>query len=520
MMTRFTRMLRDGDDNMMERIEKLMVQRENLAEENINKQISKAEVKITENITLVIKDEDKKLENHLNTQHNNDMMSMKDDLNQTVSNTARRLDTKFTTLETTYKESMTEIGLKLSVITKKEEIHHSELVDGLAQLEELKNKVNSTNRRMEDLSITVTDELGRYTATFDRKLEDVRTTLENTSVTIDKIQVSVRQVEANTAQIHEVQSAMTSMQSRLCTLEAEKLSTAERFALQRARIDRIESSIRDNDIPNMVLRQNTEYVSRMELSDRALNLLGAGLPPDMQTVGGLIAFAFKRLQLNMTPADIINVFKIGDTQRGPLVKIRFGSMAARTAFYKARTKLGPTTTIWFSEDLTRANEILAYQARRLAFHQHLARTWTYLGQVFIQRTANGEPEKVYRKEDLPNFEILNEITTPLATPARFRAVQNQAIVSTAATVNTTAEPVAGTSTMTTDRDNNTATTSSKDTSNVANETNTNITESAEPSCSTNETSMDTTPKSGPSEMSPTSSMTSVVQSPGESSARN
>ena len=435
MMTRFTRMLRDGDDNMMERIEKLMVQRENLAEENINKQISKAEVKITENITLVIKDEDKKLENPLNTQHNNDMMSMKDDLNQTVSNMARRLDTKFTTLETTHQESMTEIGLKLSVITKKEEIHHSDLVDGLAQLEELKNKVNSTNRRMEDLSSTVTDELGRYT--FDRKLEDVRTTLENTSVTIDKI--------------HEVQSAMTSMQSRLSTLEAEKLSTAERFALQRARIDRIESSIRENDIPNMVPRQNTEYVNRMELSDRALNLLGAGLPPDMQTVGGLIAFAFERLQLNMTPADIINVFKIGDTQRGPLVKIRFGSMAARTAFYKARTKLGPTTTIWFSEDLTRANEILAYQARRLAFHQHLARTWTYLGQVFIQRTANGEPEKVYRKEDLPNFEILNEITTPLATPVRFRAVQNQAIISTAATVNTTAEPVAGTSTMTTDK---------------------------------------------------------------------
>ena len=102
---------------MMERIEKLMVQRENMAEENINKQICKAEAQITENITLVIKDEDKKLENRLNTQHSNDMMSMKDDLNQMVSNTVRRLDTKFTTLETTQQES--KIGLKLSLLQKR-----------------------------------------------------------------------------------------------------------------------------------------------------------------------------------------------------------------------------------------------------------------------------------------------------------------------------------------------------------------------------------------------------------------
>ena len=412
-------------------------------------------------------------------------MSMKDDLNQMVSNTARRLDTKFTTLETTQQESMTEIGLKLSVITKKEEVHHNELVDGLAQLEELKNKVNSTNRRMEDLSSTVTDELGRCTATFDRKLNDVRNTLENTSASIDRIQVSVRQVQANTALIHEVQAAMTGMQSRLSTLEAEKLSTAERFALQRARMDRIESSIRENETPTMAPRQNNEYVNRIELSDRALNLLGAGLPADLQTVGGMIAFVHERLQLHMTPADIVNVFKIGDTQRGPLVKIRFGSMAAQTVFYKARTKLGPTTTIWFSEDLTRANEILAYQARRLDFHQHLSRTWTYLGQVFIQRTANCEPEKIFRKEDLPHFKRLGDITTPLATPSRFRAMQNPAIVTSVAPTSIETESVAGTSTMTTRRDNNNE---SRPTNNAAVETNTPSVSKASAESSIKETS--------------------------------
>ena len=219
----------------------------------------------------------------------------------------------------------------------------------------------------------------------------------------------------------------------------------------------------------------------------------------------------------MTPADIVNVFKIGDTQRGPLVKIRFGSMAARTVFYKARTKLGPTTTIWFSEDLTRANEILAYQARRLAFHQHLSWTWTYLGQVFIQRTANCEPEKIFRKEDLPHFERLGDITTPLATPARFRAMQNPAIVTSVAPTSIETEPVAGTSTRTTQRDNNNE---SRPTNNAAVETNTSSVSKASAESSTKETSKEEMPEASTSEMPTTNSTSPKVQSPGESSTKS
>ena len=164
-----------------------------------------------------------------------------------------------------------------------------------------------------------------------------------------------------------------------------------------------------------------QYNNKMELDDCAYNLLAAGLPEELQTIGGMIAFAYEKFNLHITPKDIQNVFKIADTQRGPLVKIRFGSMAARTAFYKARTRLGPRTSIWFNEDLTRANEILAYQARALCAHKHLARTWTYLGQVFIQKTEGCEPTKIFKKEDLPHHETLDSITTPRQTPARFTA---------------------------------------------------------------------------------------------------
>ena len=84
------------------------------------------------------------------------------------------------------------------------------------------------------------------------------------------------------------------------------------------------------------------------------------------------------------------------------MKVRFGTMEARTAFYNSRTKLGPNSTIWVNEDLSLANEVLAYQARKLALHIYLRRTWTYLGKIYLQREQNAEPESVNKKEDLPH----------------------------------------------------------------------------------------------------------------------
>ena len=110
-------------------------------------------------------------------------------------------------------------------------------------------------------------------------------------------------------------------------------------------------------------------------------------------------------------------------------------MAARTAFYKARTRLGNNTSIWINEDLTHANEILAYQGRQLCYHHYLHRTWTYLGQVFI----------IKKEGDEPMFELLDKITTPRGTPGKFQA--NRAQKSPDANANSAreCEPTPGTS---------------------------------------------------------------------------
>ena len=67
---------------------------------------------------------------------------------------------------------------------------------------------------------------------------------------------------------------------------------------------------------------------------------------------------------------------------------------------------------------------MAYQARQLAFHKFLHRTWTYLGQVFVQRFENEEPIKIFEKEDLPHHDKLAEITTPRQPLNRFQVTPN------------------------------------------------------------------------------------------------
>ena len=247
------------------------------------------------------------------------------------------------------------------------------------------------------IHLVMTSELSRNKAHIDVKFEEICTTMNETSTTLTSFKSSLKQIETNSSAINEMQLAMAGMLNRLTTLEAENLTNMEKFSLHRARMDRLESNINTIDQGARHEVSQNQYVRRMEVDDRSLNLIISGLPHEIQSVGGIIAFAFDKFDLHMSTSDILRVYKVADTQRGPLVKVRFGTMEARTAFYKSRTKLGPNSTIWVNEDLSRANEVLAYQARKLALHKYLSLTWTYLGQVYIQREQNAEPVSVNKK---------------------------------------------------------------------------------------------------------------------------
>ena len=178
MIARFTKMVREGDENMMSRIEKLMIEREAMAEKNLKIEITKAEERISENITMVIKNEDKKLESKITG-------FCIDEINKTRDNwvkTSEKIETKLAALDQSHREANTELSIKLSVLTKKEDTHHNELTVGLAQLDELRTKVTTTSRKMEDLTETVSTELARNTMATDRKFEEIRTSMDATDL--------------------------------------------------------------------------------------------------------------------------------------------------------------------------------------------------------------------------------------------------------------------------------------------------------------------------------------------------
>ena len=117
---------------------------------------------------------------------------------------------------------------------------------------------------------------------------------------------------------------------------------------------------------------------------------------------GLIRFSQHYLGLQLKDSELDQVYKVGDSNRGIIVKARFTKMDARTRFYQSRTKLGPQSSIWMNDDLSKPQEKLAHQARQLYQGGKIFRTWTYLSNVFIQRLPTDLPKKI---TDMESFRI-------------------------------------------------------------------------------------------------------------------
>ena len=55
---------------------------------------------------------------------------------------------------------------------------------------------------------------------------------------------------------------------------------------------------------------------------------------------------------------------------------------------------GTANQIWLNEDLTKRREWLDYVARQLFKGKHIDKNWTFLGDIFIKKTATSIPEKI------------------------------------------------------------------------------------------------------------------------------
>ena len=218
------------------------------------------------------------------------------------------------------------------------------------------------------------------------------------------------------------------MQERMARIEA---TQNQRYDELQARMEQMNNNLTTIRQRDQVSEDSSQFVSQMEIDHKSLNLLITGLPHDLHSIQGVLRFANTKLNINIAEEEIVHVFKIAETNRGPMIKVRFHNILTRTAFYTARTRLGPSTSIWINEDLIKINEGIAYEARQI-IGKSISRAWTYLGQVFIQYNQDGPSRKITRIEDLPDGENIarrrclkqSRLTAPQPSPTRYNPRQN------------------------------------------------------------------------------------------------
>ena len=112
-----------------------------------------------------------------------------------------KVETKLTTLDINQNEMANEVTVKIGVLSKKEESHHHELVAGLAELDDLKSRLNASNRKIGHLEDTMSGEIMGASNASDKQFENMRQMMEERQLAIVKLQTSIQLIEDNSAKI-------------------------------------------------------------------------------------------------------------------------------------------------------------------------------------------------------------------------------------------------------------------------------------------------------------------------------
>ena len=142
-------------------------------------------------------------------------------------------------------------------------------------------------------------------------------------------------------------------------------------------------------------------VDQVDQNSRNIHLVLTGLAQEFQSVQGVVQFVRNQLKVNIQPCEIASVASIGMTKQGlTLTKVTFYSVGSRIKVYKARASMrGMANQIWLNEHLTKRREWLDFVARQLFKGKHIEKNWTFLGDIFIKKTANSIPEKICAEQD-------------------------------------------------------------------------------------------------------------------------
>ena len=391
---KISQMILRGETSMLTKLEDILTARDNALESRLLRHIKEGDRKMVDEIHTNLKTNEMNIERKIIASSNDCQSKLKIDLTKSINDTMTRLNDRIDLIEEASQSSHTHITNKLSSLSQKQDSHHTELIQGMSQIEEMKSRLAYNTRKIDDVCrsteeriVIIQNEAKAQWQLGDEKLNAINEGIRG----LDTLRESVN---GATTRCNELSTQFNAFSVKLNRYEAERSSQQEQMSLFRARMDKFDENMA---IMNKQAKDHigsNSFVHQMEIEHRNFNVLLSCLPKEFQSIEGLKRFALHYMGHEIRDGKLQQVFKVGDSNRGEVIKARFATMDARTRFYKARTRLGVKSEVWLNDDLSKPQEFLAHQARQLYQTGKIFRTWTYLNSVFSQRLPTDPPLKV------------------------------------------------------------------------------------------------------------------------------
>ena len=149
------------------------------------------------------------------------------------------------------------------IANKKEEVLHNELIPALLV----------SSKKLDDFMTSQDSKLYVLSVNFKAKIDAMETATEKMTENIGRVESIHHMVMSNNDRITRMKEIISSLHAKVTLMDEEKAALIEIIALHSARMDGIEASVKNVGESFQTCSLSQEYVTKLELDHKALNLL-------------------------------------------------------------------------------------------------------------------------------------------------------------------------------------------------------------------------------------------------------
>ena len=156
------------------------------------------------------------------------------------------------------------------------------------------------------------------------------------------------------------------------------------------------------------IKELESKVEQLEYSTKQNNLTLHGLQTDKEgeddTTKNVIEFARKNLKVEIKESDIVDSFRIGDSDStSKPILVKFKNQTIKNKVYKAKKLLKKVEPKYYvNEDLTKAKVDLYKKVKKLRSDLYIWKCWTFNSKIFytIKDDKDEEPKQITCEDDI------------------------------------------------------------------------------------------------------------------------